>query len=94
MALLLTAIGDLVAQTPKWAFGAHSFMGLSGSIREEAESPVVDGRVDDFSGKETLQPSYGVGLWLERSLYPHCTLYASTSYLGSPSFMAGTPGSP
>ena len=64
--LLFTAADSLLAQAPKWAFGAHTIMGLSGSIRQDASSPINDGRLSDFSGQEALQPSYGVGLWLER----------------------------
>lgn len=78
--LLCTATDGLLAQSNKWAFGAHAIMGLSGSIRQEATSPVVDERVYDFSGKEELQLSYGAGLWLERSLNPHWSLHASTSF--------------
>ncbi|WP_367392625.1 outer membrane beta-barrel protein [Lewinella sp. LCG006] len=77
---LLTTLSNLHAQMPKWAFGAHSIMGLSGSIRQEAKSLVVNERVYDHLGKEALQLSYGVGLWLERSLNPHWSLYTSTSF--------------
>ena len=78
--LLFTATDGLLAQTSKWAFGVHAIMGLSGSIRQEATSPVVNERVYDFSGQEELQLSYGAGLWLERSLNPHWSLHASTSF--------------
>jgi hypothetical protein len=79
ISLFLVADG-LLAQAPKWTFGAHSIMGLSGSIREEAESPGVNERVYDYSGKEELQRSYGAGLWLERSLNSHWSLHATTSF--------------
>lgn len=77
---LLTTLSSLQAQMPKWAFGAHVIMGLSGSIRQEVATPLVNERQYDHSGKEQLQPSYGLGLWLERSLNPHWSLYATTSF--------------
>lgn len=78
--LLCTATDGLLAQSNKWAFGAHAIMGLSGSIRQEATSPIIDGRLSDYSGQEALQPSYGVGLWLDHSLNTHWSIYATTSF--------------
>lgn len=70
----------LFAQTSNLSFGAHTIMGLSGDIRQAATTPTVDGRLTDFSGKEELQISYGVGLWLEHSVDAHWKIHATTSY--------------
>jgi hypothetical protein len=80
IALLFIATDSLLAQMPNWAFGAHTIMGLSGGIRQEATSPVVNGRLYDYSGKEELQVSYGIGLWLAYPLDSRWSIHATTSF--------------